>query len=115
MQFERRKQLRRPIDISARLFTAVDAPVWDCVVMDLSAHGARLAVESSNDVPDNFTLLLSDEARKSHSCRVIWRAGHQLGVKFVALASADTETSPNAAPRPALPERRVGSKQDDPY
>jgi len=97
MQFERRRQLRRPVDISAKLFTAVDAPIWDCVVMDISVHGAKLAVESGHEIPEFFTLLLSAEGRVSHRCRVMWRAGRRLGVKFVPLEAADADAPAAAA------------------
>jgi hypothetical protein len=93
MRFERRRQSRRPIDIAAKLFTAVDAPVWDCIVMDISDCGARLAVESGGDIPDHFTLLLSAEGRASRRCQVMWRAGRQMGVKFVPLESANADLS----------------------
>ena len=100
--FDRRREPRRLVDLAATLFTGVDAPVWECVVMDISAHGARLAVESGTAVPDQFTLLLSANSRASHRCLVMWRAGHQLGVKFVSappnggniVIAADRTTSP---------------------
>jgi hypothetical protein len=93
MQFERRRQSRRPIDIAAKLFTAVDAPVWDCIVMDISDRGAKLAVESGGDIPENFTLLLSVEGGASRCCLVVWRAGRQIGVKFVPRESANADRS----------------------
>jgi len=82
MRFDKRNQVRRLIDISAKLFAGVEAPVWDCVVMDISSNGARIAVDAVDDIPDLFTLRLTTRGRTSHRCRVIWRAAHQMGVKF---------------------------------
>lgn len=82
MHFERRKKLRRLVDTSAKLYTSVDAPVWDCVVMDISAGGARIALDVADEIPDRFTLLLTSRGGASHRCRVAWRAGCQMGVKF---------------------------------
>jgi PilZ domain len=98
--FDRRKEPRRLVDLAATLFTSVDAPVWDCVVMDISTHGARLAVESGTAIPDQFTLLLSANGRASRCCLVMWRAGHQLGVKFVAPAPVAGELVPDDAIAP---------------
>ncbi len=82
MRADRRRKTRRLIDVSAKLFTGVDAPVWDCVVMNISENGARIALERHEDIPEQFTLLLVSYGHASHACRVMWRAGHQLGVKF---------------------------------
>jgi hypothetical protein len=84
MRSERRQKTRRLFDISAKLFTGVDAPVWDCVVMDISENGARIALDTSDNVPERFTLLLVSYGRTSRPCRVVWRAGRQVGVKFEA-------------------------------
>jgi PilZ domain len=87
MGFDRRRKTRRLIDVSAKLFTGVDAPVWDCVVMDISENGARIALDSVDEIPEQFTLLLVSYGHTSRACRVVWRAGRQLGVRFEAAAS----------------------------
>jgi hypothetical protein len=102
MRFDRRRQARRLIDISAKLFTGVDSPVWDCIVMDISNNGARLAVDSVDAIPERFTLLLSSQSRVSHRCRVMWRAGCRMGVTFEATVPAGIE--PQSLP--GLPNSR---------
>lgn len=87
MRLDRRQKTRRLIDISAKLFTGLEAPVWDCVVMNISENGARIALDSVENIPEQFTLLLVSYGRTSRPCRVVWRAGHQIGVKFETAAS----------------------------
>jgi PilZ domain len=82
MRLTREGKARRFIDLSARLFTGIDAPVWDCVVMELSDNGARIAVDAAEDIPDRFTLLCNGRDRASHRCLVVWRLGRQIAVKF---------------------------------
>jgi hypothetical protein len=56
--------------------------VIDCVVRDLSAHGAKLRVESSVDIPAVFDLVF-DADHAIRRCLVAWRSGQELGVRFV--------------------------------
>jgi hypothetical protein len=39
------------------------------------------------NILEQFTLLLVSYGHGSRPCRVIWRAGHQIGVKFETAAS----------------------------
>ena len=53
----------------------------DCLVRDLSATGARLQVDSSVQLPEEFNLLLM-EANSSRHVILRWRAGEFAGVQF---------------------------------
>ena len=54
----------------------------DCMISDISDHGARLFAEGI-DIPDQFNLLISDDDRGlRRQCQVVWRLGCELGVKF---------------------------------
>lgn len=55
----------------------------DCLVRDMSATGARLRIEGSVTAPDTFELLIPLEGLEAN-CQVAWRAGADLGVKFLA-------------------------------
>ena len=53
----------------------------DCIVRNLSDHGACLKVESPVGIPEIFDLVL--EADQSvRPCRVVWRKATQIGVEF---------------------------------
>lgn len=55
----------------------------ECLVRDMSATGARLRVEGSVTAPDTFELLIPLDGLEAN-CQVVWRAGTDLGVKFLA-------------------------------
>lgn len=57
-------------------------PSVDCIIRNLSATGACLAVQSVASIPDHFTLLVKPELLK-RSCRVAWRDNQKIGVHFV--------------------------------
>jgi hypothetical protein len=54
--------------------------VFDCLVRNLTPHGACLEVANSLGVPTHFDLLLGDGT--THPCRMIWRFGDRVGVVF---------------------------------
>jgi PilZ domain len=55
----------------------------ECVVRNISAGGALLALRTLRGVPDKFQLMF-DADRVVRQCRVVWRDHTKLGVAFVA-------------------------------
>jgi hypothetical protein len=53
-----------------------------CLVRDMSATGARLKAEGSLTVPDTFELIIEVDGMEA-SCEVVWRSGHEVGVRFL--------------------------------
>jgi hypothetical protein len=56
----------------------------DCIVQNVSAHGACLEVlppTSSVTLPKEF-VLLRPSARSARNCKVIWRSFQRIGVEF---------------------------------
>jgi hypothetical protein len=58
--------------------------VRECVVWDESRTGARLVVEEPGAIPDTFYIYMSLDFTSRRHCRVIWRAGKQIGVEFLS-------------------------------
>jgi len=52
-----------------------------CVVRDISALGACLALSRNAGIPDFFDLTF-DAARTLRKCRVAWRSEFAIGVEF---------------------------------
>jgi hypothetical protein len=53
----------------------------DCIVRNLSAGGACLQVESTEDLPEEFLLkILVENLRRV--CRIAWRSQDRMGVVF---------------------------------
>lgn len=53
-----------------------------CVVLDISAGGARIQTPHAKEVPDYFELLNSDQELDTW-CEVRWRREDQIGVLFL--------------------------------
>lgn len=54
-----------------------------CVVLDLSAAGARITVDDADAAPGVFRLAFSRDARAGRQCKVVWRREGTLGVRFI--------------------------------
>jgi uncharacterized protein YceH (UPF0502 family) len=54
----------------------------DCVVRDISATGARLALAQHNVLPDQFELYVPLK-EKTYTVQVRWRAEEDIGVMFL--------------------------------
>ena len=81
MDKEKRKSVRRPIRYTA--WVALDGGVLhNCVMFDVSDSGARIDIDDSMKIPDNFTLLLVSNGSARRNCHVVWRNPHQVGVTF---------------------------------
>ena len=54
-----------------------------CRLVDLSAGGVRLRVDTPADVASYFSLLLTRDAVPGRRCRIKWRKGSEIGAEFV--------------------------------
>ncbi len=76
---ERRKHRRFKTDRAARI---AQGPGIDCRVVDLSHGGAGIQLLGDHfDLPTSFQMVLGQDTR--YTCRVCWRQGRRLGVKFL--------------------------------
>jgi hypothetical protein len=53
-----------------------------CTILDLSETGVQIAVEAAESVPNNFVLLMSQDARTGRRAQVKWRSGSKIGAEF---------------------------------
>ncbi len=79
---ELRKKPRRQFNYSAQILTGPKDPPRPCTIGDISHTGARLVLETDDQLPLRFVLLLTRNGGARRHCRVIWRTGLTLGVKF---------------------------------
>lgn len=69
----------------------------DCIVKNISATGARVALDETLAVPTEFDIYIPQH-RRSHHARLVWRDRESIGVDFIdALQPAQAA----AAPAPA--------------
>jgi hypothetical protein len=80
---ENRKSPRRDICQFAVMHGGDDRPLARCLVRNVSATGANIGMESASDVPDEFTLILTRGGDVRRRCRIVWRSGKALGVRFL--------------------------------
>jgi hypothetical protein len=78
---EHRKEPRHRTLKAARIAFSDHRSVIDCLVRNLSDHGACLNIETTLGIPDSFDLILADD-RSVRACRVMWRNDKQIGVEF---------------------------------
>jgi hypothetical protein len=53
-----------------------------CVVMDLSANGAKISIDAPQALNAKLRLAFSRDARTGRNCEVVWRRGKTLGLKY---------------------------------
>jgi hypothetical protein len=78
---DNRKARRRPIRYTAWLVAAA-GELQVCTLSDISETGARIDVQSADDLPDHFLLWLAANGSARRTCSVVWRKAKQIGVKF---------------------------------
>ena len=61
------------------------AAAIDCLVRNISESGVCLEVESPAEVPENFTLVIGHDPKRS--CQVAWRSQRWIGAYFASAAS----------------------------
>ena len=55
-----------------------------CVVQDISRAGARITLdEDASQLPGTLRLGFARDAKRTRSCRVVWRRGRSAGIKFI--------------------------------
>lgn len=81
MRSDFRKARRQLLTCSSIAITASGARE-ECRFVDISETGARLKVEDSAKIPDQFILVLSERGKVMRRCDVIWRDSKQVGVRF---------------------------------
>jgi hypothetical protein len=72
----------------------------DCIIKNISATGAKIALNDTFAVPTEFDLYIPQKSR-GHHARLIWRDKDSIGVEFTDGQTA--AASPTAAPElPAM-------------
>ena len=85
---EKRKNVRRSVRQGAALAGLDGSPLGTCVMVDVSAGGARLMVQTPADLPDQFDVVLSRSGKLRRSCLVVWRSETIVGVRFLPIEGA---------------------------
>ena len=66
--------------IATKVLALTGEPIIDCILKNVSEHGACISVaEFPEVVPDYFRLAIDKVQPK---CRVKWRSGNDIGIEF---------------------------------
>jgi hypothetical protein len=84
---ERRTSARQKSFLLGRIYYNNRRQSADCLVRDLSEHGAKLVFSDVLAVPDSVELYLSNKETVQR-VEVQWRRGNEVGVAFGTEASA---------------------------
>jgi hypothetical protein len=95
---ERRRSSRRDVTLGGRLFFGLAGLSIDCVIRDLSDHGARVAVPSAAWKAPKEIHLLSLREGRVYSGDVVWNRGRYLGLDFNHVQPVAEITDPMLAP-----------------
>jgi hypothetical protein len=95
---ERRRSTRRPVTLGGLLFFGLAGLSIDCVIRDISDHGARVAVPRASWRAPKEVRLLSVREGRIYCGRVMWNRGRYLGLDFSQVMDAADVTEPELAP-----------------
>jgi PilZ domain len=93
---ERRSASRQKAFLQGRIYFNNRRTTLDCLIRDISEHGARLKFSSAVATPDVVDLYIPNKD-ETHRARVQWRIGEEVGVGFI-LDDASPSLAPNIAP-----------------
>jgi hypothetical protein len=86
MTANRRKKPRKSVNRLRVVARDSDgALIASCSLHDVSERGARLGVNAGEPLPDEFILQLTRNGKVLRHCRVVWRRGEEVGVKYIAV------------------------------
>ena len=81
MDDDRRDLQRTRVLRNAKIIVPRLSSVISCTVKNLNSGGACLKLANTFGVPETFDLTF-EHGRTRRPCRVVWRTGDMLGVKF---------------------------------
>jgi hypothetical protein len=85
MGIQNRKHPRRHVQLFGVILNSDGSAPVRCMMLDVSASGARLKLNAASEVPDEFTLVLAKEGRVRRRCRIVWRREDVMGIRFLTL------------------------------
>jgi len=77
----RQKSRGRTFKVGKLIFGAPHPVVIDCLVIEMSARGARVETSVMMQVPDSLTLRLVDSTE--YKARRAWAIGNKIGLEFL--------------------------------
>jgi hypothetical protein len=83
MSKENRSHIRRSIAQRARIVSPDGSFTSECIIIDVSAGGARLVLAAGDPLPSRFFLILSHDGALRRLCQPVWQTDTKAGVQFI--------------------------------
>ncbi|KQO56992.1 MULTISPECIES: PilZ domain-containing protein [unclassified Methylobacterium] len=90
---DNRKEARQRTFLKGRIIFNNGASSMDCLVRDMSATGARLALTETATLPEMFDLFIPQKER-TYKANLRWRRADGIGVAFADETTAATPVPP---------------------
>ena len=81
MMIEGRRSERVRSFLRARILFNGGSSTIDCMIKNISSHGAKIEISSTLSVPAEFDLEVPQRG-KTYRARMMWRAAQSIGVEF---------------------------------
>jgi CheY-like chemotaxis protein len=81
---ELRRKARRQLQCTAWILLDKQIPPTRCTIADLSSLGTCIVLQSEQDLPNDFILLLTENGSAWFNCRLVWRTRLKVGVEFTS-------------------------------
>lgn len=105
---EKRKGLRRAVSYPAWIDLRDGNLPLKAALRDASEQGAKLQVAEDVKLPDKFVLALDAGGAATRQCRVVWRTGKEVGVRFLKLRKPRSEGSGESSAEPPQADTSAG-------
>jgi hypothetical protein len=73
------------------LLNPAGSVIGRCLMVNVSATGAKLIMPDPSEVPDSFVLVLSKKGEVRRQCEVTWRSQKSIGVRFIAIPAVEVD------------------------
>jgi PilZ domain-containing protein len=80
---DQRRSQRYPTNCRAWIEFDDHTPPLNCTLVDISDGGARIQVAAPHRLPEEFSLILTEDAGHVRRCRIIWRADDEIGISYL--------------------------------
>ncbi|MBO1022461.1 PilZ domain-containing protein [Methylobacterium sp. SD274] len=98
---DNRKEARQRTFLKGRIIFNNGASSMDCLVRDMSATGARLALTETATLPEMFDLFIPQKER-TYKANLRWRRADGIGVAFADETTAAAPVPPSQADPAAM-------------
>ena len=79
----KKREPRRVVNQAAWITLEGGFAARPCSVIDLSTAGAKVQLQTAEQLPSNLHLTFSRDGRTGRPCEVLWRRGKTVGVRFL--------------------------------